>query len=150
MPAAKARTLVVFGAQGVIWLIICKQMSMLNDHNQLRNAPCSFYTGPTNSHWQLACADLQLLISYRSAHFITACPSGHLVLSTYFIFCQHGMASVVTAPNKSYTCCYMPCIGVNMSSRQYSRDSVFRPLVLLLIHSWHSWNMGAGSKRVWL
>ena len=47
VPAAKARTLVMFGAQGVIWLIICKQMSMLNDHNQLRNAPCSFYAGPT-------------------------------------------------------------------------------------------------------
>ncbi len=44
MPAAKAETLMVLSTQGVIWLILCKQMIMLKGYNQLRNAPCRFYT----------------------------------------------------------------------------------------------------------
>jgi len=31
------------------------------------------------------------------------------------------MALVLTASSKSCTCCYMPRIGVNMSSKQYKR-----------------------------
>ncbi len=45
---ARAGSLMDLGAQGVIWLTLCKQkFSTMNDHNQLRNAPCSFYTDTT-------------------------------------------------------------------------------------------------------
>lgn len=41
----------------------------------------------------------------------------------------------------------VPRIGVNMSSEQYTRDLIFRPLVLMLIHSW---DVDADLERVWL
>ncbi len=153
VPAAKAGNLVVLGAQGVIWLILCRQISILKYYNQLRNAPCSFYTDAR----QLVHAVVSTGNQYALIHSLGSATGqrGFHYSASQWPFCaeyvchlwlvQYGI--VLPVPNNSYVYCYMPRIAVKMSSKQYTSGSVLRPLVLLLIYSW---DVRAGSKRVWL
>ena len=83
----------VFGAQGVIWLTLCKQTFMLKDYNQLCNAPCSFYTDITKIvHAVISTGNLHVLNHsfdqlQVSMHFSTVSHIGLLVLSAYCVIC---------------------------------------------------------------